>query len=484
MLKRFQIIQGVGTFSNFSSPKSGVDLSRNTILYANNGYGKSTIATILKSACLNDPQRIIARKTLATPQNNIAQKIVILVEGGCIVFQNDLWLFNHIEIKPEILVFDQQYVYDNLFIEKVESEHKQSIHKIIIGHEGVQISEALTIAKASEKSLKQMLDERKKELNGKLTRSGRRDYLTISDSEESAVIVELQEIEKKLQISREKDELSELIKFSTLPSMDWNFSEISNVAQINLQNIHEDARVLFNKHIQSHLKNPDTAEGFIRQGLEQLVDNCPFCGQSLEGADALIRTYQELFDLAHSQTIEKITGLRNTWAKWDPSADILRIKGVYDQSNVSLQKVDARLALNISKSIPPIDFDGFQQHALDVKGQIFDALSKKEANLNQEINLQFLIDFEKAREKLNQQLDHANELYQKAAQSAKEWLKAINTQSVQDLESQKDQLSELKKTLFTGRKILVRRISTIGKRPSGSFRPLSGINKPIIGIFR
>jgi len=445
MLKNFQVIQGVGTFSNFRPRNNSLGLIKNTIIYANNGYGKSTIATILKSAYLDDPQRIIARKTLTTPQNSIAQEIVILVENGSIVFQNDQWSFNPAEIKPEILVFDQQYVYDNLFIEKVESEHKQCIHKIIIGHEGVQISTDLTEAKAVEKSLKQALEERKKELDTKIKSTDRRDYLTISDSEEPAVIAELQDIESKLQISREKDELSGLVKFPTLSNMSWNFSEVSGAANINLQSIHEDARALFNEHITNHLKKPDTAEGFIRQGLEQLVDNCPFCGQSLEGADALIRTYQELFDLAHSQAIEKIASIRNTWAKWDPSADIFRVKGVYDQCNVSLQKVDARLALNISNNIPPIDFDGFQQRALDVKSQIIDALSKKEANLNQEINLQFLIDFDKAKEELNQQLDHANKLYQNAAQSAKERLEAIDTQSDQTLESRKGQLSELKK---------------------------------------
>jgi wobble nucleotide-excising tRNase len=445
MLKRFQIIQGVGTFSNFRSPNSGVDLSRNTVLYANNGYGKSTIATILKSAHIDDFQKIIARQTLTAQQSPIEQQIVIRVENGTIIFQNNVWSYNPAVIKPEILVFDQQYVFDNLFVEKVESEHKQSIHKIIIGHEGVQISTDLTNAKAVEKSLKQSLEEYKKELSAKVTGTGRRDYLVISDSEEPAVIAELQEIENKLKISREKDELSGLGKFPTLSNMGWDFSEVTDIAQINLQSIHEDARVLFNEHIQRHLKKPDTAEGFIRQGLEQLVDNCPFCGQSLEGADGLIRTYQELFDLAHKQAIEKINSLRNTWAKWDPSADILRVKGVSDQCTVSLQKVDARLALNIPKSIPPINFDGFQQRALDVKGQIIDTLSKKEANLNQEINLQFLIDFDKAKEELNQQIDNANKLYQNAAQSVKERLEAIDTHSIQALESRKSQLSELRK---------------------------------------
>ncbi|MFZ3070591.1 MAG: AAA family ATPase, partial [Anaerolineaceae bacterium] len=429
MLKRFQVIQGVGTFSNFRPQKNGLDLSKNTIIYANNGYGKSTIATILKSAYLDDPQRILARKTLTAQQNPIAQEIIILVEDGTLVFQNEKWSYNLTASQPEILVFDQQYVFDNLFVEKVESEHKQSIHKIIIGHEGVQISTDLTNAKAVEKSLKQSLDEYKKELTAKATSTCRKDYLAIKDTEEPAMIAELQKIENKLQISREKEELSGLVKFPTVSNISWDFSEILDAAQINLQSIHEDARVLFNEHIQSHLKKPDSAEGFIRQGLEQLVDNCPFCGQSLAGADVLIRTYQELFDLAHSQAIEKINAVKNTWVKWDPSAEILRIKGVSDQCNVSLQKVDARLDLNISRSIPPINFDIFQQHALDAKSQIVDALSKKEASLNQEIDLQFLINFEKEKEELNHQINNANMLYQNATQLAQERLAAIDAQS-------------------------------------------------------
>ena len=144
MLKRFQIIQGVGTFSNFRSPNSGVDLLRNTVLYANNGYGKSTIATILKSAHQNDSQIITARQTLTAQQTPIEQQIVITVEKGTLVFQNNVWSYSPAAIKPEILVFDQQYVFDNLFVEKVESDHKKNIHRIIIGHEGVLISEDLT----------------------------------------------------------------------------------------------------------------------------------------------------------------------------------------------------------------------------------------------------------------------------------------------------------------------------------------------------
>ncbi|MEL7659241.1 MAG: AAA family ATPase, partial [Bacillota bacterium] len=71
--------------------------------------------------------------------------------------------------------------------------------------------------------------------------------------------------------------------------------------------------------------------------------------------------------------------------------------------------------------------------------------SKKEASLNQEIDLQFLINFEKEKEELNHQINNANMLYQNATQLAQERLAAIDAQSVQALESRKNQLSELRK---------------------------------------
>jgi len=445
MLKRFQIIQGVGSFSNFRSPNHGLDLSKNTIIYANNGYGKSTIATILKSVHLDDPQRIIARTTLTAQQGSVEQNIVIKVENGTLIFQNSTWSYNPPAVKPEILVFDQQYVFENLFVQKVESGHKQSIHRIIIGHEGVQISEDLTCAKAEEKSLKQSLDERKKEVDSKISTTGRRDYLTITADEEPTITAELKEIESKLIVSQEKDELTALAKFSDLLVLNWDFSDILGAIIISFQSIHEDAQALIDDHIQSHLKNHDSAEGFIRQGLEQLVDTCPFCGQNMEKADVLIRAYQESFDQTHSQAIEKITALKTDWSTWDPSANILGSKSSFDKNLGSLQKIETRLSLHVLDNVPAIDYETLRQHALETKKQVLDTLSRKEANLNQKIDGQFLVEFEKEIREVNIQIETANSLYQQATQLAIEKLSAINADTIQSLEKRKLQLSELRK---------------------------------------
>jgi wobble nucleotide-excising tRNase len=445
MLKRFQKVLGVGAFSSFRSPNNGVDLSKNTIIYANNGYGKSTLATILKSAHLDDPQRIIARTTLTAQQEPIVQEIVIKVENGTMNFQNSIWSYNPPAVKPKILVFDQQYVFENLFVQRVESGHKQSIHRIIIGQEGVQISEDLIKSKAEEKNLKQSLDEHKRVLETKISNTEQKDYLTISADEEPGIFAELQDIESKLKVSQEKEDLTALAKFVSLPMLDWDFSTIHEAINQNFQSIHSEARARVDEHIKNHLKNQETAEVFIRQGLEQLVDICPFCGQDQGGAQGLIRAYQDSFDQTHSQAIEKINALKTTWSSWDPSASILGINSIFDKSYSSLQKIETRLLLQVINNVPPIGFETFRQLSLAIKKQVLDTLSRKEANLNQKIENEFLDEFEKEVRKVNNQIQGANNLYQQASQLTNERLSAINADAVQSLEKRKLQLSEIRK---------------------------------------
>ena len=80
MLKCFKVIKGVGAFKKFEDPNSKIEFSKNTVIYALNGYGKTTIAAILKSLASNDPTKIAERKSLQKNANDTAvieQEIVL-----------------------------------------------------------------------------------------------------------------------------------------------------------------------------------------------------------------------------------------------------------------------------------------------------------------------------------------------------------------------------------------------------------------------
>jgi len=92
MLKSFKVIRGVGAFKNFENSKSEpIEFGKNTVIYALNGYGKTTIAAILKSLGSCDPTKIVERKSLQNDDDNaLEQKIILSYANGNVtsVYEN------------------------------------------------------------------------------------------------------------------------------------------------------------------------------------------------------------------------------------------------------------------------------------------------------------------------------------------------------------------------------------------------------------
>ncbi|MBI3170630.1 MAG: hypothetical protein HYZ22_19285 [Chloroflexi bacterium] len=128
MIKRIKLIQGIGSFVNYrpdTPTQAALEFAKSSIIYANNGYGKSTIANILKSLSENDSSKIIQRKSLKDGKPvEIDQEVVIVRAGGESIYQSNSWIHTKTHA-PKIYVFDQQFISDNLFVHEVEATHKQ-----------------------------------------------------------------------------------------------------------------------------------------------------------------------------------------------------------------------------------------------------------------------------------------------------------------------------------------------------------------------
>jgi wobble nucleotide-excising tRNase len=62
MLKRIQAIKGIGLFHDSNGSPHAFD--RSTLIYAENGRGKSTLASIFRSCATGNASLINSRKTL------------------------------------------------------------------------------------------------------------------------------------------------------------------------------------------------------------------------------------------------------------------------------------------------------------------------------------------------------------------------------------------------------------------------------------
>jgi wobble nucleotide-excising tRNase len=440
MLKSFKVIRGVGAFKNFENPKSKVEFAKNTIIYALNGYGKTTIAAILKSLGSRDSTKILERKSLQNANDAVIEQEIVLsyVNSTASSIYKNGWKHNGIAYPPEILVFDQQFVYDNLFVQRVESGHKQSIHTIVIGAEGLSISKELTIAKEREKQLKKLFDDKQKELEKRQKLTNRDDYLVISDSENDVILVQLENIKRQIEAKNEEEKLRGYTSLGKLvcPELKPDFLKIYN---LSFSSIHDEAEQLVKAHISRHTAKPELADTFLRQALEQTLDTCPFCGQNLESAHDLLDAYRKYFDQSHRDSLEMIKTCLAEINQWNPRAELLQLESKYAKAKDAVENF--RKYVDVDQMSQP-DFSSFIRKFESLKEKVQNTLEQKLHNINLSQSDDEALQLDTIFCDLKGEIEVVNQTYRRGADSIKAYLASISGSTSSDLNILKSQLEK------------------------------------------
>src|SRR6266404_708558 len=138
MITTIQLIRNIGKFDSVASG-STVPLARLTVVYAENGRGKTTLAAILRSLATGESIPISERRRL-TAQH--APHVVIDCDGGppSAMFQNNAWN----RTLSNMTVFDDLFVDENVCSGlDVHPEHRQHLHELILGVQGVNLNREL-----------------------------------------------------------------------------------------------------------------------------------------------------------------------------------------------------------------------------------------------------------------------------------------------------------------------------------------------------
>lgn len=135
-IERISLLRNVGQFDNVS-PGAQLPLTPFSVIYAENGRGKTTLSAILKSLSSGDPSLIQNRKRLKAQHE---PHVIIQFSGASAIFQNGAWSAT----QPEIHVFDDAFVAENVCSGiEIETSHRQNLHELILGAKGVALSKAL-----------------------------------------------------------------------------------------------------------------------------------------------------------------------------------------------------------------------------------------------------------------------------------------------------------------------------------------------------
>jgi wobble nucleotide-excising tRNase len=298
MIGRIQLLRNIGQFDSVSTGAT-IPLGRITLVYSENGRGKTTLAAVLRSLATGNPLPIAERRRLAA-QN--PPHVVVECRGGPrpAVFENNAWN----RTLPDLVVFDDVFIDENVHSGlAVQAHHRQNLHELILGTQAVAMSRQL-------QQLVERIEDHNRELRAKeraIPAAARGPYslddfcaLPARDDIDQAI----QEGERALAAAREQDAIRTMPAFESLNLPPFDLAVAERVLQQDLHAL--DAATL--ARVQGHLAGLGPGgEAWVADGIRRIpqgpaatgAGTCPFCAQDLAGSPVL-HHYRAFFTDAYA----------------------------------------------------------------------------------------------------------------------------------------------------------------------------------------
>lgn len=375
MLQKINHVKNIGRFYNVSvqgTAESDPSFKAFNLIYADNGTGKSTISTILKSLWQNAPQRLIEKRTIGTSDEST---VSLQVDNQTYTFQNGQW---NQTPNVAIEIFDEEFVAKNVFSPNgVELENRRELFNyIVLGEENVaKVEEVKQLNDLINGDLKTAIDDAERTLKES---AGIRDIKTLDDITElddntlktmRNSVAENDKIIKHAERIIKEKELGKIVDFEDIPyteSISADLGSLSLAAEYKV-------------HVQTHNE-------WIKDGMEILqngeAESCPFCFQSIKGNDA-IATYKTFFSEEYESLRKKIADHISSIERIYSDAAIRNVNELIERNSERCafwHKLDEEIPESITLDI------SLQQTTSTFKNALKTLLERKKDNLLEAIS--------------------------------------------------------------------------------------------------
>jgi wobble nucleotide-excising tRNase len=298
MINKLQLLRNIGLFDSVSVG-ANIPLAPLTLVYAENGRGKTTLAAILRSLATGDPVPIGERRRLAALQ---PPHVVLDCDGGppAAMFQNNAWN----RTVPNMTVFDDVFVDQNVYSGlAVGPGHRQNLHELILGAQAVALNQQL-------QEIVESIEAHNSELRSKAAAipAAERGSLSVDDfcalPPRADIDAAIQATERTLAAAREQDPVRNASLFETLSLPAFNIQSIDTILGEDLPSLDAVAAA----RVQAHLTTLGAGgETWIAEGMRRIpppapitaTSSCPFCAQDLAGS-LVISHYRAFFSAAYT----------------------------------------------------------------------------------------------------------------------------------------------------------------------------------------
>jgi wobble nucleotide-excising tRNase len=297
MINKIISIKNIGRFVNYSVGKN-VDFQKFTIIFGDNGRGKSTLSAIFRSLSTGQSCYINEKRTIG--KNTGEPEVSLLLDTKNVIFKNGVWARQ----ADDFEIFDHNFIDENVYSGcNIGHDHKKNLFHFAIGEQGVKKSLEFEKLERDIKELTFKIHDQEQCIN-KFIKSDLNvsSFVNLACVDDIAKQISVKQTEiytfKKGQEIANKPILETVL----LPKIP--IDQLKNILLKSLDNVSKEAETQTKAQIDQYMDH--NGERWINTGLSYIKENtCPFCGNSLNG-NVLITAYQDFFSIAYDKLKEDI----------------------------------------------------------------------------------------------------------------------------------------------------------------------------------
>jgi wobble nucleotide-excising tRNase len=301
MLSRIVRLQHVGLFQN--GTPAPLQLRKATLVYGENGRGKSTLAAVLDSCGRGRPELILCRSTI--DQAGAAPAVELIFDSGApnVAFGNGAWSSR----RGEIRVFDGAFVHDNVHTGvAVTTENRRGLYEFALGDAARDVYEMDRLAQEHQ-AAGRLRGERERVVTAHAAPYNLGEFVALQPDNE--IDSRLDDARRRLAAHTRAAQVLARQDLAPLSvprlDVDATFAGLRR----NIDDVHADAERQARAHFAKHHEQQGFEDWVSRGNEYERHEECPYCGQSTEGVE-VISAYRQYFSRSYALIKNFVTMLR------------------------------------------------------------------------------------------------------------------------------------------------------------------------------
>lgn len=366
MINKVERLVSIGKFRNYQAAGQ-VNFQKLTLIYGDNGGGKTTLTSVFRSLTTNKPE--IVRSRIST--NHTAPQAAQITQVGTPnifhTFGAAGWTvpFDNIEI------FDIHFINDNIYSGfDFNDEHKKQLHQFVIGAQGVAIQNQMEQNKADKVMSRQNQTSIELQLTQQVGNNLTTDlisaFLTIPVAQSANIDQQIATAEAALASANANSIIQTLQTLSPLTRITSgvDFTSLISDLQTTSQTIQNEAlENLFSNHCQDLAANTLTGpENWLQRGFAYVESkkvaneptiSCPFCKQTIDDNTEILKAYTNKFNSAFNALVQRLQSHLQSLQNFNLEAAIQAINNI---NQINAGRV-ASWATHLPNTVQPPTFN-------------------------------------------------------------------------------------------------------------------------------